>query len=110
MNEYTNMLNIGERVLMNKDKSAKYYKMEADNDNLKNIKNYANMLFKGNALKYINEVNNGRGIKTTFDIKLTNLFYRYIRIMQTGISWDINNSIYLQNLEFFRKIEYTNSM
>ncbi|KAK8850239.1 hypothetical protein M9Y10_018364 [Tritrichomonas musculus] len=48
---------------------------------------------------------NGYDIKATFDTKQTNMFYRYIQIRQTGVSWSSNYYTYIPYLEFFGNLK-----
>ncbi|KAK8872153.1 hypothetical protein M9Y10_007915 [Tritrichomonas musculus] len=48
---------------------------------------------------------NGYDRKAIFDTKQTDMFYRYIQIRQTGISWNNNYYTYFPYLELFGKLK-----
>lgn len=53
---------------------------------------------------------NSRGKMATFSTKKTSLFYRYIRIRQTGKSWwEGTYYSYIQYIEFYGKLKLPNT-
>lgn len=51
---------------------------------------------------------NNSNVTATFDTKILNSFYRYVRLRQTGFSWHCGNKFYffwIPNIEFYGRIE-----